>query len=79
MSIFSKNDVDLIVLAGGTAATSGLAAQVEEALSCNTIVANPFAKMSLGTKVNKVQLKNDASSLLMACGLAARGYMEWQL
>jgi len=70
------NDIDLIVLAGGTAATKGLAAQVEEVLSCETIVANPFAKMSLGAKVNKAQLKNDASSLLMACGLAARGFME---
>lgn len=70
------NDVDLIVLAGGTAATEGLAAQVEEVLSCKTVVANPFAKMSIGSRINKAQLKNDASSLLMACGLAARGFMS---
>ena len=69
------NDVDLIVLAGGTAATEGLATQVEEVLSCKTVVANPFAKMSIGSRVNKAQLRNDAPSLLMACGLAARGFM----
>ena len=69
------NDVDLIVLAGGTAATEGLATQVEDVLSCKTVVANPFAKMGIGSRVNKAQLKNDAPSLLMACGLAARGFM----
>ncbi len=70
------NDVDLIVLAGGTAATDGLASQVEETLSCKTVVANPFAKMSFGAKVNKTLLRSEAPSLLMACGLAARGFME---
>jgi type IV pilus assembly protein PilM len=69
------NDVDLIVLAGGAASTKGLAQMVQEALSTRTVVANPFAKMSLGSRVNKAQLKNDAASLLMACGLAMRGFM----
>ena len=70
------NDVDLIILAGGTAATTGLADQVEEALSCKTVVANPFAKMSIGSRVNKKQIKNDAPSLLMAAGLAAREFLK---
>lgn len=69
------NDIDLIVLAGGAASTKGLAQMVQEALSTRTVVANPFAKMSLGSRVNKAQLKNDAASLLMACGLAMRGFM----
>jgi type IV pilus assembly protein PilM len=68
------NDVDLIVLAGGTAATSGLAEMVQEELGTKTIVANPFAKMSVNNKVNKKQLQNDAASLMMACGLAIRGF-----
>jgi type IV pilus assembly protein PilM len=68
------NDVDMIVLAGGTASTKGLAPAMQEALSTRTVVANPFAKMSIGSKVNKGQLKNDAASLLMACGLAMRGF-----
>jgi type IV pilus assembly protein PilM len=70
------NDVDLIILAGGAAGTKGLAKTVEEALSTRTVVANPFAKMSISGKVNKAQLKNDASALLMACGLAMRGFMN---
>ena len=68
------NDVDMIVLAGGAASTKGLAATMQEGLGTRTVVANPFAKMSIGNKVNKSQLKNDAASLLMACGLAMRGF-----
>jgi type IV pilus assembly protein PilM len=68
------NDVDMIVLAGGAASTNGLAAKMQESLSTRTVVANPFAKMTIGSKVNKAQIKNDAASLLMACGLAMRGF-----
>jgi type IV pilus assembly protein PilM len=70
------NDVDMIVLAGGTASTKGLAEIVESTLSTRTVVANPFAKMALSGKVNKAQFKNDASSLLIACGLAVRGFID---
>lgn len=68
------NDVDLIVLAGGTASTVGLAEMVQEELGTRTVVANPFAKMGVNNKVNKKLLQNDAASLMMACGLAVRGF-----
>ena len=68
------NDVDLIVLAGGVAGTPGLAEMLTETLATKTVVANPFARMSIGSKVNKGQLKNDAASLMLACGLALRGF-----
>lgn len=70
------NAVELIILAGGAAATEGLAELVEGNLSCKTVVANPFAKMKVGSKVNKAQLSNDASSLLVASGLAMRGFLD---
>jgi type IV pilus assembly protein PilM len=68
------NDVDMIVLAGGAASTRGLAEKMQETLATRTVVANPFARMHIGNKVNKAQLRNDAASLLMACGLAMRGF-----
>jgi len=68
------NDVDLLVLAGGTAVTKGLAEIVQEDLSTSTIVANPFAKMNVSKKINAKLLHNDASSLMLACGLAIRGF-----
>lgn len=68
------NDLDLLVLAGGTAVTRGLAEMVQEDLSTSTIVANPIAKMNVSKKVNARLLHNDAASLMLACGLAIRGF-----
>ena len=68
------NGVDLIVLAGGVAATPGLAALVEESLSTHTVVADPFARMAVHAKVPRAALAAEASSLMMACGLAMRGF-----
>lgn len=68
------NAVDLIVLAGGAASTVGLVEKMQETLGTRTVVANPFAGMAVGSKVNKAQLRNDAASLMLACGLAMRGF-----
>lgn len=67
------NEVDHILLAGGVAAIDGLSDLVQENLSTPTRVANPFEDLVIGSKVNKALLKNDAPSLLIACGLAMRG------
>lgn len=67
------NEVDHILLAGGVAAIDGLSDLVQENLSTLTRVANPFEDLVIGSKVNKALLKNDAPSLLIACGLAMRG------
>ncbi|MFT4862190.1 MAG: type IV pilus assembly protein PilM [Pseudohongiellaceae bacterium] len=67
------NEVDHILLAGGVAAIEGLSDLVQENLSTPTRVANPFEGLVIGSKVNKTLLKNDAPSLLIACGLAMRG------
>lgn len=66
------NDVDCIVLAGGVAAIDGLSDLVREQLASPVLVANPFAKLEIGSKVNKTMLENDAPSLMIACGLAMR-------
>ncbi len=68
------NDVDYVVLAGGTASLEGLAQLVQEKIGTQAIVANPFANMTIGSKVNTQQLANDAPGLLVACGLAMRSF-----
>lgn len=68
------NDVDHIVLAGGVAAMPGLAALIEEKLGTSASIANPFANMSVASRVNAVALANDAPSLLVATGLALRSF-----
>ena len=67
------NEVDHVLLAGGVAGIEGLADQVQENLATSVRVANPFANLVIGSKINKTMLMNDAPSLLIACGLAMRG------
>lgn len=68
------NEVDTVVLAGGTASTTGIAEMVQEKVGTTTMVANPFADMALNSRVNASALSNDAPSLMIACGLAMRSF-----
>lgn len=68
------NQVDHIVLAGGCAVIPGLAETVAGRTQVDTLVANPFANMSLGPKVRPKNLAADAPALLVACGLALRRF-----
>lgn len=68
------NRVDHIVVAGGCAAIPGVAITVQERTQVNTIIANPFQDVVLGSKVKNQQLVLDAPSLLIACGLAMRSF-----
>jgi len=45
---------------------------IEERLNTPTIVANPFADMSVGPRVNAQALAKDAPAMMVACGLAMR-------
>ncbi len=68
------DDVDYIVLAGGTASIEGLAEMIEAKLGTPTLIANPFADMALASKVDAQMLANDAPALMIACGLAMRSF-----
>ena len=66
--------VSLIALAGGCASIPGIDELIESQLETATVIANPFANMSLSSKVNPQSLSNDAPSLMIACGLAMRSF-----
>ncbi|MGY8814849.1 MAG: pilus assembly protein PilM [Gammaproteobacteria bacterium] len=66
--------IDHLVLAGGCASIDGIAEVVQEKIGVPTIVANPFAKMSLSSKVGATALANDAPALMVSCGLALRSF-----
>ena len=68
------NDVDAIILAGGSSSLNGLAALMQDKLGTQTIVANPFAKMSVAGKVDASRLASNAPALAIACGLAMRSF-----
>ena len=68
------NNVDHIVLCGGTAALPGLANMVQERMGSLVSVANPFEGMSVASRIDAAALQKDAPSLMAACGLALRSF-----
>lgn len=68
------NEVSYIVLAGGCAALAGLDDAVATRTQVNTLVANPFAQMTLSSRIKPRQLQTDAPALMIACGLAMRRF-----
>jgi type IV pilus assembly protein PilM len=73
-SASAHSHVDLIVLAGGCASIPGIDDLVQERLGVDTVIANPFANMSVGPKVKAQALSNDAPAMMIACGLALRSF-----
>jgi type IV pilus assembly protein PilM len=68
------SDVDHIIMAGGVSYMEGLSELVEEKLGRPTVVANPFAEMTISPRVNAVALSSDAPAMMIACGLALRSF-----
>jgi type IV pilus assembly protein PilM len=68
------NDVDYIILAGGVSSMEGLVDLVQDRLGTPTAVANPFAEMTISSRVNAVALSSDAPAMMIACGLALRSF-----
>ena len=68
------NQVDHIVLAGGCAVIPGIDEVVATRTQVSTLIANPFANMVLSDRVRAKNLLADASSLMVACGLALRRF-----
>ena len=59
---------------GGAASINGMAEMIEAKLGTPTLIANPFADMSLASRVDADSLSNDAPALMIACGLAMRSF-----
>ena len=63
-----------MILAGGCASIPGVDQLVEDKLGISTSVANPFANMSLASRVKADAIYSDAPALMIACGLAMRRF-----
>ena len=70
----SYNQVDQIVLAGGCALLPGIDELVAKRAGVATMIANPFANMAASDRIRPRQLAQDAPVLMIACGLALRGF-----
>lgn len=68
------DDVDHIILAGGTSSIDGLSEMVAAKLGTPCTIANPFVNMTLSSRVNGESLYADAPAMMIACGLALRSF-----
>jgi type IV pilus assembly protein PilM len=68
------NSVDQLLLAGGCSQIPGIDELVAARIGVPAMVANPFASMSLSSRIKPQLLANDAPSLMITCGLAMRSF-----
>ncbi|MFT4562742.1 MAG: type IV pilus assembly protein PilM [Gammaproteobacteria bacterium] len=66
--------VDHVIIAGGCASISGIDELIREKLDTPVTVANPFANMSVASRVRADALANDAPAMMIACGLSLRSF-----
>lgn len=75
-AVTQYNAIDQIILAGGCAHIAGVDVSIQERLQIPTVIARPFASMSVASRVKPANLAQDDASLLIACGLAYRAFDE---
>lgn len=63
-----------LLLAGDGSCLAGLVRRVEEETGITALLANPFRSMTVSAQVDAQALNEQAPSLLLACGLALRGF-----
>ncbi|MCD6055852.1 MAG: hypothetical protein K0R12_814 [Gammaproteobacteria bacterium] len=66
--------IDLILLGGGCAKIPGFIEQVADLTHIKTMLANPIEHLSIASGINKEALIAKGPQLLIACGLAMRGF-----
>jgi type IV pilus assembly protein PilM len=75
-AVTQYSSIDQIILAGGCAHIPGVDHSIQERLQVPTVVARPFAGMSVSSRAKPANLAKDEASLLIACGLAYRAFDE---
>ncbi|MFG1495074.1 type IV pilus assembly protein PilM [Saccharospirillum sp. HFRX-1] len=66
--------LDAVLLAGDHPALAALAEPLAQATALPTVLADPISQLECAAAVNRHQLKDDSSALLVACGLALRSF-----
>lgn len=68
------SEINYIALSGGCATLAGLDDAVAARTQVSTLIANPFAQMSMAGRIKSRLLQADAPALMIACGLAMRRF-----
>ncbi|MDY6992198.1 MAG: pilus assembly protein PilM [Pseudomonadota bacterium] len=78
MEVSSKyGKLSHILIAGGCASIPGIIDQITNKVGGHVTIVNPFATMSVASRVSKKALMKDAPALMIACGLALRTFDEY--
>lgn len=67
-------NIDQVILAGGCAHIPNVDALIQERLRIPTVIARPFAAMTVSAKAKPAVLAKDEASMLIASGLAYRAF-----
>ena len=67
-------NIDQVILAGGCAHIPNVDALIQERLRIPTVIARPFAAMTVSSKAKPSVLAKDEASMLIASGLAYRAF-----
>jgi len=70
----THGEIEKLLLMGGVAALPAIADTVGQELGISTEVADPFGGMAIDAKINRTKFDVEASSLVLACGLALRSF-----
>ena len=63
-----------ILIAGGCASIADITEHIKNKVGGQVSIVNPFAQMSVASRIKKKSLMNDAPALMIACGLALRTF-----
>ncbi|MBA2778094.1 type IV pilus assembly protein PilM [Billgrantia kenyensis] len=67
-----KHEVKRMVLAGGSSVIPGLAERLAQETAMQVVIANPFLRMRINSRIDVQTLASDAPAMVTACGLAMR-------
>ena len=68
------SNISTIYLSGGAASLKGLAPMVQQELGMTTRIADPIAGMDIADNVPLTLIKRSSNNLMVAMGLALRGF-----
>jgi len=70
------NKVDMVLLAGGCAQIPGIDKLLASRIGVPATIANPFASMTLSTRIKPQIFASETPSLMVSCGLALRSFSQ---
>lgn len=74
-----KEQVDYLILSGGSALISGVVDVLQEELGVPTVLANPFHDVDISESIEQEEVEKHAPQLMVAAGLALRSFSSWHI